>query len=183
MFILMYQFFFFFFFFKIFQGINEATASIARIESELAELKQKVRMSAEKPAVAEETNKKRQHARKRSMSTSALPKMISATNAAASTSVAIPSAKDVASPAAVRRPEPAAVVAPKKPEGSRVLYDFTGVNEGELTCKAGDSIVAKSENGDWVLCVLTESGKQGWLPKSYCHIVKEVKAKTPFDDE
>lgn len=91
----------------------------------------------------------------------------------------------VSSPSATRKPEPvaaaprpatAAVPAPV----SRALYDFTGANEGELTCKAGDALTVKSENGDWVLCVLAEGGKLGWIPKSYVLIAK---TRTPFDDD
>lgn len=150
------------------------------------ELKQKVRSSSDKLVVAEETNKKRQHARKRSMSTSALPKMIAASSGAAVASAPKLTDYVVASPSAVRRPDPVKPVKSAPTDGSCALYDFTGANEGELTCKAGDALVAKSENGDWILCELTGSGKVGWLPKSYVRKGKEAEApkvKTPFDED
>ncbi len=154
-----------------------------------------MRESGTKPDVAEETAKKR-HQRKRSMSTSALPKIIDGEFAAPSSpktgarfaaSTAKPSATvtetvaaaSAAPVAAQPQPQPKAVVTePKK--GSYALYDFVGVNEGELTCKQGDELTVKSENADWLLCALVATGKQGWLPKSYCH---RGAPKNPFDDD
>jgi hypothetical protein len=74
-------------------------------------------------------------------------------------------------------PPPPVVAVPRK--GSYALYDFTGVNEGELTCKQNDSLEVQSENGDWLLCALVATGKQGWLPKTY---VFRAPARNPFDD-
>ncbi len=176
------------------EGIAEATASIVRTESELNQLKKKMRESGNKPDVAEETSKKR-HQRKRSMSTSSLPKMIEGEFSMpsspkptakvaipASTAVKLAATVEAAAPATKVVSQPPAVVAaaPEPKKGSHALYDFVGVNEGELTCKQGDELTVKSENGEWLLCALVATGKQGWLPKSYCH---RGAPKNPFDDD
>jgi hypothetical protein len=158
------------------EGIAEATASIARNETELKDLKTKVRNSSDK--LSETTKKRQQHARKRSMSTSSLPKFI------ATESETAPPTKSSGTK------QPVVVNScPVTPEtkGPHALYEFVGVHYGELTCKAGDLLTTKSENGEWILCVLTETGKEGWLPKSYVSVVKEdvvrPSVKTPFDED
>ncbi len=182
------------------EGVAEATASIARNEAELAELRAQQAGKAAAPEAEGSGKKRLQHARKRSMSTSSLPKFVDgdfappqsapaqqppksparlAERGAPSTTVglapppplvavATAARASSANVAPVARVSAAAAAAPAPKKGSYALYDFTGVNEGELTCKQGDSLEVQSENGDWLLCAHVATGKQGWLPKSEC---------------
>ncbi|KAI1867647.1 hypothetical protein JX265_007449 [Neoarthrinium moseri] len=72
-------------------------------------------------------------------------------------------------------PPPAAPPAkPSKPQ-AKVLYDFAGQKENELTVKAGDIIeIVQRENNGWWLA--KNASGQAWVPAAY---VEEIKAPTP----
>ncbi|KAL2203911.1 myosin [Sarocladium strictum] len=74
----------------------------------------------------------------------------------------------VPTPAATRVPPPPPPAAPPaKPKvTAKVLYDFAGQKENELSITAGEvvEIVQKESNGWWLA---KKSGKQAWVPAAY----------------
>ncbi|KAK6820880.1 myosin I myo5 [Apiospora arundinis] len=71
-------------------------------------------------------------------------------------------------------PPPAAPPAKAKMQ-AKVLYDFAGQKENELTIKAGDIIeVVQKENNGWWLA--KNASGQAWVPAAY---VEEIKAAAP----
>ncbi|KAK8043671.1 P-loop containing nucleoside triphosphate hydrolase protein [Apiospora rasikravindrae] len=71
-------------------------------------------------------------------------------------------------------PPPAAPPAKAKMQ-AKVLYDFAGQKENELTIKAGDIIeVVQKENNGWWLA--KNAAGQAWVPAAY---VEEIKAAAP----
>ncbi|KAH6657271.1 P-loop containing nucleoside triphosphate hydrolase protein [Truncatella angustata] len=72
-------------------------------------------------------------------------------------------------------PPPAAPPAKAVKPQAKVLYDFAGQKDNELTVKAGDviEIVQKENNGWWLA---KNAGSQAWVPAAY---VEEIKAPAP----
>ena len=148
------------------EGIAEAMESIARNDKEIAELRADDGSGAAKPSGAQ---RRRQHARNRSLSTSALPNIVRADQQALHKA---PMGKPKQSPKVVHHsssssPDIGAKTEQKDSNLYVALYKFQGANDSELSIEAGDEIIVKSENADWYLGVLA-GGKQGWFPKNYC---------------
>ncbi|KAL2271027.1 hypothetical protein VTJ83DRAFT_398 [Remersonia thermophila] len=87
--------------------------------------------------------------------------------AAAATTTTLPSHTRQASNSSVRAPPPPPPAAAAKPKiMAKVLYDFNGQRENEMSIKAGQviEIVQKENNGWWLAKV---GATQAWVPAAY----------------
>ncbi|KAJ2898084.1 hypothetical protein MKZ38_004196 [Zalerion maritima] len=99
----------------------------------------------------------------------------SAAASAVSSSIASHTRQTSAARAAPPPPPPPPAAATPGPMMAKVLYDFTGERENELSIHVGDIIeVVQKENNGWWLAK-TGAG-QAWVPASY---VEEVKTAPP----
>lgn len=98
-----------------------------------------------------------------------------------SPAAAIPShTRNQSSSSAIRVPPPPPPAAPpaKAKIMAKVLYDFAGEKENELTIKVGDmvEIVQKETNGWWLA---KKSGGQAWIPAAYVEEQAPAPAPAP----
>ncbi|TQN71440.1 Myosin-1 [Colletotrichum shisoi] len=88
--------------------------------------------------------------------------------AAVATSIPTHTKPQAANSAATRMPPPPPPAAPpaKNKIMAKVLYDFAGQKENELTVRAGDMIeIVQKENNGWWLA--KNGGSQAWVPAAY----------------
>ncbi|KAH8682315.1 P-loop containing nucleoside triphosphate hydrolase protein [Xylariales sp. PMI_506] len=109
---------------------------------------------------------------------SAVPTPQMASTPAAAVTTTLPShTRGQGSTASARVPPPPPPTAPpaKAKMQAKVLYDFAGEKENELSIRAGEiiEIVQKENNGWWLA---KKSDSQAWIPAAY---VEEVKAPAP----
>jgi len=99
----------------------------------------------------------------------AQPRVTASTAVASAFTNPIPShTRQQSNSSAVRAPPPPPPAAPAKPPKitAKVLYDFAGQKENELTIRAGDiiEIVQKENNGWWLA---KTNGVPAWVPAAY----------------
>ncbi|KAL2125113.1 hypothetical protein VTJ04DRAFT_1478 [Mycothermus thermophilus] len=95
------------------------------------------------------------------------PAAAAAAAAAAATTTTLPSHTRQQSNSSIRAPPPPPPAAAAKPKiMAKVLYDFTGQRDNELTVKAGMLIeIVQKENNGWWLGKL--DGRSAWVPAAY----------------